>query len=990
VLSIVTLVLLVTYSWFRSALVIAYAEPGLYFFNSNFQFDQAWYVWTDKIATGASFGLPLASIPFHLGFLFLQSVGLSPLQKQATFFVSMLSLSGLSMYYLVTVALNARGSRREVGIASVFAGIFYVFNPYSMVYVWNRNTVSMIVAYAVLPLALALFIHGLSSKDPKFAFYNAAALTLTSIWTSVVPVLIPALLSSYLLFHLWVHRANRKEIYSSVRYSSVVAVLWSMMNFWYLPNFALNLNRIWWGPSTNYAQQFPTGFPITDVLRLNFYFYSNAVIWPFYQTPLGVLLSLIMVTTVFAYVGFRLVKYFGTIRKGKSLFRTNPGNLAYFGILAVTGVFLGTVANSPLRGPFSLLLGSLPLSALITNNLVGEKAVALAAVAYSVLFGLTMLSVHNLLSQIKKPRRKTFRKILNHVAIVALASVVIVANVWPLWTGDVFTQPNIPSTQKLGLVNVPDYYAQASAWLDNDTRYFRVLTLPLVSGGITYTWEPYGYSGATTDFVLLPKPVIMEAETLSVPNQIVNSVDYMINSGQTKDLSRFLSLLNVRYIMVHEDINFTDRHTANPLALEMSLNSSILPYVNVKEMLDNRGDPITKSTNSWTITWGGPPESLINGTDANGGSDITYKGRSDTTTGYFGFGPNFDPPLNLSTVKWLDLSLNSTVSGKIEFIFTDGNGRQMFFDGRSSPIYQIYDSQRWVNFSLPLKNPSYQNQGLNLSDIHSVLVALVSTPPNAPVEIKTRNWFLDWGQESSVPGVKYQKTIGKLAFYALENTNDLIYGTDTYSLVSDPYTLVRELPALDYRTDSTLFISSNIGNISSLRNLSLSRSEVPFLSFHQVNPTKWVVEVRNSKAPFVLVFGQSFDPNWKLYFTDPGWIGSFFMKPLDERLHYLANDYANAWYIDKKGDFMITIYNSAQSFVYAGIAVSLATSASAFVALFGARMRQFAKRALNRIVKHDLHTYQKHRHWIRFTAKKPRTPSSETSRNDFRAMTVDK
>jgi hypothetical protein len=67
-----------------------------------------------------------------------------------------------------------------------------------------------------------------------------------------------------------------------------------------------------------------------------------------------------------------------------------------------------------------------------------------------------------------------------------------------------------------------------------------------------------------------------------------------------------------------------------------------------------------------------------------------------------------------------------------------------------------------------------------------------------------------------------------------------------------------------------------------------------------------------------------------------------FKKPsVDEDLHFIANGYANAWYInhktfDKNGDnkLIIIIYFEQQSYAYLGMLISLSTLCICAVCLF--------------------------------------------------------
>ena len=84
------------------------------------------------------------------------------------------------------------------------------------------------------------------------------------------------------------------------------------------------------------------------------------------------------------------------------------------------------------------------------------------------------------------------------------------------------------------------------------------------------------------------------------------------------------------------------------------------------------------------------------------------------------------------------------------------------------------------------------------------------------------------------------------------------------------------------------------------------------LSYNKINPTKYVVNV-NSSAPFFLVLSETYHKDWVIYVN-----GSI----IEEKYHFTANGYANAWYINKTGYLRITIEFHPQVLVYYGFAIS--------------------------------------------------------------------
>jgi len=148
----------------------------------------------------------------------------------------------------------------------------------------------------------------------------------------------------------------------------------------------------------------------------------------------------------------------------------------------------------------------------------------------------------------------------------------------------------------------------------------------------------------------------------------------------------------------------------------------------------------------------------------------------------------------------------------------------------------------------------------------------------------------------------------------------------------------------------------------------MSESLTPTVNFEKVNPTKYVVKIENATCPFFLVLSESYNPQWKAYTEDklitnkdvkaneanhgmsftPNDIFYWFVKPLPDENHLMANGYANAWYIDPKtidgdgnGCFTITLYFLPQNIFYMGLYISGATFVGCIAYLFKDRVKVF-------------------------------------------------
>jgi len=99
----------------------------------------------------------------------------------------------------------------------------------------------------------------------------------------------------------------------------------------------------------------------------------------------------------------------------------------------------------------------------------------------------------------------------------------------------------------------------------------------------------------------------------------------------------------------------------------------------------------------------------------------------------------------------------------------------------------------------------------------------------------------------------------------------------------------------------------------------------PVLDFKKENPTSYKIFVKDAKEPFYVIFSESFYPEWKIYEGDVGWFEIIFREPLLESNHIKINTFSNAWYMDKEGDYTLSLYFYPQSTYYIGLIISLVT-----------------------------------------------------------------
>lgn len=132
---------------------------------------------------------------------------------------------------------------------------------------------------------------------------------------------------------------------------------------------------------------------------------------------------------------------------------------------------------------------------------------------------------------------------------------------------------------------------------------------------------------------------------------------------------------------------------------------------------------------------------------------------------------------------------------------------------------------------------------------------------------------------------------------------------------------------------------------SNLENSLVNQSYAPTITFHKVSPSEYKVHVV-TQQPFLLVFSETYHPDWKIYQKGMHWIETFWKQPIvSDSQHLLVNGYANAWYINITGSYDITIYFQRQALYNVGwITTALTTTTCVAFLLWGIAKNHLSER----------------------------------------------
>lgn len=84
-------------------------------------------------------------------------------------------------------------------------------------------------------------------------------------------------------------------------------------------------------------------------------------------------------------------------------------------------------------------------------------------------------------------------------------------------------------------------------------------------------------------------------------------------------------------------------------------------------------------------------------------------------------------------------------------------------------------------------------------------------------------------------------------------------------------------------------------------------TKTPEINYKKLNKIHYKVFVKNAQGPFYLYFGQRYSSGWQASIGE----------------HFMANKFANAWFINKNGDFTVDIIYKPQEFFDKGLLISI-------------------------------------------------------------------
>ncbi len=577
------LCLFLVFLWFHKGLIFAGGEDGIPFYDLNKTTQFVSFAWQD-ISAGYPTQLNLNRIPYFNFLKIFYSIWMPGYMIQALHFFIIMTFGCISLYLLLreTVAKELETKSNTFKHVPLIGAIFYLLNPFSMAQIWGRGLYLQFFPFALFPFFLLMFILGLSKRNFIFGFLGLLASFFFAgsfgnpsyIFSFWVVIFI------YLIFYA-VKNPNKRNIRFSLVYFLFLILGWIVVHMWWIyplikitsNQFALALNNteVNVGTLTGISKD----YQLHSLLRLihEGYFYRDQKFGGSYPSLPFIFLSwIIPLVALFSYKTFKKLKIF-----------------LFFAMLFLFSLFMCSGANLPTGFVFVWIFKTFPIFQAFRNPF--EKFGLVLTMAYAPFFAVGSIVVSVWIS-------KLFKKINFKISLFGILFLVCGIFLWPIWTGQ-FTAGGIKISP---WIRVPGYYKELDDWLNSQPDDSRLIHFPINPGdGLRYREWEYPYQGTEPSEQTFTKPSIgknvqdsklfynvllqrfdkFQEKTYGPDPDITNS-DF-----RSRDLYEELAKLNVRYIILHKDIDPDLGKFGKPELVEKYLESQKnIKKINTFGMLD--------------------------------------------------------------------------------------------------------------------------------------------------------------------------------------------------------------------------------------------------------------------------------------------------------------------------------------------------------------------------------------------------------------------
>lgn len=527
--------------WFSKGLLFGGTEVGVPTLTPGKILNQIIWIWWEALGPGVSFSAISASIPLYVFMTALEQLGLRAIDIQKILFFIIIYLQGIGACLLIKQIIP------KIGKWQILCGLFYIFNPFMMTYIWHRFTYTNFILSAALPLLLYFYLQLLEKERFRYIFYFLIASFVSSYMYSAVAPVVAIWLAVSIIFITTIIM-NRKRIKKVLRlsfFTLLLFLLWIAICFWWIyPLFTIKTiaSSFFLRGNVNTLKALADKSTISYVARgINPYSLFLEKDWgSIYSTPIFQILSWIPYS-------FALV----------ALLRRKEKKLWLMITLFLFGIFAAKGAAKPLGDFTTWFYANFFFLGVIRNSF--EKLGLLVTIPLSIL---ATVGIRDLWSLYKK----AYFKIL--IILLIIGSGIYV---WPMWSDKLFGSNKYPP-----YFTLPDDYPQVSQFLSKELKNDngKILHLPITEGdSATYKWK-YIYTGVELSSHLFPSASISKLLDIAFIDQMLKETARVFHTNNYNFQKQILTNFGVKYIVLNKNLDWYSRNIDNPLFVEKILDLS--------------------------------------------------------------------------------------------------------------------------------------------------------------------------------------------------------------------------------------------------------------------------------------------------------------------------------------------------------------------------------------------------------------------------------
>ncbi len=545
-----SLCLILVFLWFSKGLIFAGGEEGIPFYDLNKTTEFVSYSWQD-VSAGYPTQLLLNRIPYFNFLKLFYLMGFPGFLSQALHFFLIMSFGAISFYFLLRETIQKELAVKDEAfkLVSLIGAIFYLLNPFSMTQIWGRGLYLQFFPFALFPFFLLMFILGLKGKNFIYGLLGlfASVFFAGSFGNPTYIFSLWILIFIYLSTYLFINR-NKKEAIFAIGYFLFMMIGWLIVQIWWIypflkissNQFSSALNN--WDENIGTLKGISKDYKIYSLLRLiheGYYFRDQMYGSIYLSIPFFLLSWIIPVASAFSYKILKRSKFF-----------------LFFAGLFIFSLFICSGSNLPAGKLFIFIFRIFPPFQAFRNPF--EKFGLVLTLAYAPFFAIGSIVLSQYLNKISK-------KFGQKLYLSGILFLVFGVFLWPFWVGQFAGGVKISPW-----IKVPEYYKQADDWLSRQGDDGRIIHLPINPGdGLRYSGWDYPYQGIEPGEYIFSRPsigkngqqfklyynVLLQRFNNFHKGSYGSDPDITNSEFKSKELFEELAKLNVRYIILHRDIN---------------------------------------------------------------------------------------------------------------------------------------------------------------------------------------------------------------------------------------------------------------------------------------------------------------------------------------------------------------------------------------------------------------------------------------------------